>query len=78
MARRNPGLSGRVARWKTGFYRIALGAGVPIVLGFLDFARREGGFLETFEPSGDLERDLACIRSRYRGIKGRYPEQSIY
>lgn len=68
---------GPVARWRSGFYRIAEGAGVPIVLGFLDFYRREGGYLDTFEPSGDLERDLAEIRSAYRGIEGKYPAQSV-
>jgi len=66
-----------VEKWKTGFYHIAVGAGLPIVLGFLDFTRREGGYLETFMPSGDLERDLAEIRARYKGIEGKYPEQSV-
>ena len=67
-----------VEKWKTGFYHIAAGAGVPIVLGFLDYARREGGYLDTFLPSGDLRRDLEAIRAAYRGIKGRYPTQSVY
>jgi len=67
-----------VEQWKTGFYHIALGAGVPIVLGFLDFARREGGYLKTFTPTGNLERDLYQIRAEYRGIQGKYPEQSVY
>ncbi len=68
----------RVDRWRTGFYYMAQGAGVPIVLGFLDFARREGGYLETFEPGGDIDADLAYIQSRYRGIRGKHPEQSAY
>ena len=67
-----------VNSWKTGFYHMAVGAGVPIVLGFLDFEHREGGYLKTFSASGDLERDLASIRHEYRGIKGKYPEQSVY
>ncbi len=67
-----------VEEWKSGFYHIALGAGIPIVLGFLDFARREGGYLDTFYPTGDYERDLRQIQSRYRGIQGLYPEQSVY
>ena len=50
-----------VEKWKSGFYHIAVGAGLPIVLGFLDFARREGGYLNTFLPSGELERDLAAL-----------------
>ena len=67
-----------VQQWKTGFYHIAVGAGLPIVLGFLDFARREGGYLNTFVPIGDLDRDLQEIKVQYQGIKGKYPEQSEY
>ena len=65
-----------VDRWKTGFYHIALGAGVPIVLGFLDFAKKEGGYLGSFQPSGDLESDLAAMAAAYAGIQGKYPHQS--
>ncbi len=67
-----------VDEWRTGFYHIAVGAGVPIVLGFLDFARREGGYLDTFYPRGDIESDLPLIKAQYRGIRGLYPEQSVY
>ena len=67
-----------VDAWKTGFYHIAVGAGVPIVLGFLDFSRREGGYLDTFYPCGDIERDLPLIQAQYRGIQGLYPEQSAH
>jgi len=67
-----------VREWKTGFYHIALGADVPIVLGFLDFTRREAGYLRTFIPSGELSRDLQEIQAEYRGIQGKYPEQSAY
>lgn len=67
----------QVEKWKTGFYHIAAGAGLPIVLGFLDFTRREGGYLETFTPTGNFERDLVEIRARYQGIEGKYPEQSV-
>lgn len=56
-----------VETWNTGFYHIATGAGVPIVLGFLDFTKREGGYLVTCYPGGDIESDFAEIRSRYRG-----------
>lgn len=67
-----------VERWKSGFYHIAAGARIPIVLGYLDFSRREGGYLKSLRPSGDFERDLEVIRAEYRGIKGKYPEQSVY
>jgi len=31
----------RVDKWKTGFYYVALGAKVPIALGYLDYAKKE-------------------------------------
>lgn len=65
-----------VQQWKTGFYHIAAGAGVPIVLGFLDFEKKQGGYLQSFFPSGDVERDIALIQAEYAGIRGKYPDQS--
>lgn len=65
-----------VHQWKTGFYHIAAGAGVPIVPGFLDFDKKEAGYLDSFSPSGDVDRDMALIQAEYAGIKGKYPDQS--
>lgn len=64
----------KVARWKTGFYHIAVGANVPIVLGALDFGRRRIVFGPVFTPSGDMERDIADIQAHYRQFTGRNPE----
>ncbi len=58
-------------KWKTGFYHIAVGAKVPLGLGFLDFAKKEGGFLGTFYPSGDIETDLPLIQKYYEGVQGK-------
>lgn len=63
-----------VDRWKTGFYRIALGAGVPIALGVIDFGNRELRVDSVFHPTGDMESDLKAIRSRYLGVQGKRPE----
>lgn len=69
------GTRSRVAKWKTGFYYIAQGAGVPILLGFADYARKLGGFGPLVQPTGDIETDMAAIRTFYQGIAGRFPEQ---
>jgi len=66
----------RVESWKSGFYHIARGAGVPIALGFLDYDRKVGGFGPLFQPTGDIERDMAVIRDFYRPIAGKYPAQT--
>jgi 1-acyl-sn-glycerol-3-phosphate acyltransferase len=62
--------------WKTGFYYIALGARVPIVLGFIDYERKRVGFGPLFEPTGDLEADLKIIRSFYADKIGKQPEKT--
>ena len=68
----------KVQYWKTGFYHIAYGAGVPIALGFLDYSRKVGGFGPLFHPSGDIARDMAAIQAFYRPISGRYPTQESH
>jgi 1-acyl-sn-glycerol-3-phosphate acyltransferase len=60
-----------VARWKSGFYRIAVGAGVPIVPGYFDNGRRLVGFGNAFHPSGDAEADIAALRAFYAPIPRR-------
>mgnify|MGYP000844259287 CR=1 FL=1 len=66
----------KVKAWKTGFYHIALGAGVPIALGYLDYGRRRGGVMGFFHPTGDYEADVRAIQERYRHITPKYPELS--
>jgi 1-acyl-sn-glycerol-3-phosphate acyltransferase len=68
------GTRGTVTHWRTGFYYIALGAHVPIALGFLDFKRKAGGIGGLFTPSGDIDVDMAEIRRFYAGITGRRPQ----
>lgn len=62
------GTRASVTRWKTGFYNIAVGAGVPIALGFLDYRRKIGGIAGTFYPTGDIDADMTVIRTFYEGI----------
>ncbi len=61
--------------WKSGFYHIARKAEVPIVLSFLDYERKVGGFGPEILPSGDLRADMKVIRDFYADKKGRYPER---
>ncbi len=68
------GTRGRAQRWRTGFYHIARGAGVPIVCGFIDFGRKRAGFGPVLTPSGEIEVDMAEIRDFYRDIEGRHPQ----
>jgi len=61
------------AHWKSGFYRIALAARVPIVLGFLDSDRKRGGLGPELIPTGDVREDMNEIRAFYANVRGKYP-----
>ena len=62
-------------RWKTGFYHIAQGAGLPIQLAFMDYPSRRMGLGPVFQPTGDIEQDMAAIKAFYAPMRGRNPGQ---
>ena len=66
----------KVMYWKTGFYHIARGANVPIVLGYLDYRRRIGGIGPVFHPTGNIKADMKIIQDFYADIEGKYPKQA--
>ncbi|MEI7563195.1 MAG: 1-acyl-sn-glycerol-3-phosphate acyltransferase [bacterium] len=62
--------------WKRGFYRIAEDAKVPLLLGFLDYKKKEVGFMQdpVFEATGDYQKDLQKIYARYKDVHAKYPK----
>ena len=69
------GTRSKARYWKTGFYYIALGANVPIVMAYMDYARKESGLGPVFEPTGNIEADMATIQAFYAPFKGKNPDQ---
>jgi 1-acyl-sn-glycerol-3-phosphate acyltransferase len=67
------GTRSRTDYWKSGFYHIAVEAGVPIALGYIDFGRKMLGIGGSFMPSGDINADMEIIREFYRGKTGKRP-----
>ncbi len=59
--------------WKSGFYRIAEEAQVPIVCGYLDYARKRAGIGLVFVPSGNVREDMDRVRAFYGDMRGRHP-----
>jgi 1-acyl-sn-glycerol-3-phosphate acyltransferase len=59
------GTRSRAAQWKSGFYRIALGAEVPVVPGYLDYARKRCGLGPAMTMTGDVHADMDRIRAFY-------------
>ena len=64
----------RVPQWKTGFYHIALAAGVPIVPVSFDYARKTIGIEPPMAASGDEESDFSYLLSRFRPEMARHPD----
>lgn len=56
--------------WRSGFYRIAEAARVPILPIVFDGGRRAIRLLAAFQPSGDYESDLARLQALYEGVRG--------
>lgn len=61
--------------WKSGFYHIAHGAGVPLVISVLDYGTKTVNLAAVVTPSGDYEADLALIRAHYLGATGKHAEK---
>lgn len=55
-------------KWKSGFWHMAVKAGVPIIPFILDFGRKELRITPAFYPTGDQETDMAALISIYKGI----------
>ncbi|MGQ0708577.1 MAG: 1-acyl-sn-glycerol-3-phosphate acyltransferase [Rhodoferax sp.] len=56
--------------WRSGFYQVALGARVPLLLVRLDYSRKRVDATTVLEVSGDRVRDIAAIAAAYAGVRG--------
>ena len=66
------------ADWKKGFYYIALGAKIPILLYGVDYEKKQIVCTQTFIPSGDIEHDMPLIKDYFKSFKGKKPENFAY
>lgn len=62
--------------WKSGFYRIAMSAKVPVIAGVIDYPKREVGFIGAVNMSGDESTDIAAIATLYVGRQGHTPAKT--
>jgi 1-acyl-sn-glycerol-3-phosphate acyltransferase len=68
------GTRARAEYWKSGFYYIAKGAGVPVGLGYLDYGKKRCGVGAFIVPSDDVRADMDRIRAFYAGVTAKYPD----
>ncbi|MBS0481842.1 MAG: 1-acyl-sn-glycerol-3-phosphate acyltransferase [Proteobacteria bacterium] len=71
------GTRGAITGWRSGFYHIALGAGVPIIPAWVDNAGMRGGVGPAIMPSGDFAADLKRIAEYYRSVLPDQPKLAV-
>ena len=65
----------KVAKWKTGFYYIAKGANVPIVMATLDFGNKQIKISKAYTLTEDMDTDFKHFHAFFSDVKGKNPEQ---
>src|SRR5262249_13356070 len=65
----------KVERWKSGFYRIAQGASLPIFPIAFDYSVRAVRLNPPFTPTGDYDVDLAALQSYFSSRMAFYPDR---
>lgn len=63
-----------VPAWRTGFYYIALEAGVPIVFAAMDYGKKQVRLSKPFYPTGHYAVDVESYHAFFRGVRGKIPE----
>ena len=71
------GTRGTVRAWKTGFYHIAMGAKVPMVVGMMDYATKTGGLGPAIWPTGDYVADMKMVAEVYAKVTPKYPANGM-
>ena len=69
------GTRSKTRHWKTGFYYIAQSAQVPIIMAYMDYSTKRSGMGPLFEPTGDIEAEMARIKAFYQPFKGKNADQ---
>jgi 1-acyl-sn-glycerol-3-phosphate acyltransferase len=66
-----------IARWKKGFYHIAVGAGIPIGVGYLDYKTKTYGIGRFIHPTGNFLHDFSEALEVYAGKMGKHPQRFL-
>jgi 1-acyl-sn-glycerol-3-phosphate acyltransferase len=69
------GTRARAPYWKSGFYHVARGAGVPILCAYLDYRARVGGIGLALTPTQSVGADMDRIRAFYADKQAKFPAQ---
>ena len=64
----------KVKNWKRGFYDIVKGSHVPLAVGCIDYGKKQIGIIKMFEITGDYNKDIHEIKTLYKDVRARYPQ----
>ena len=64
-----------ITRWRKGFYFIAQKARVPILVGKIDYLKKEMGVVKIFNITGDFESDMKEINKYYKDANPKFPKK---
>ena len=69
------GQMARTDHWKKGFYYMANKANVPIVVGYMDYKKKEMGIKGVIYNTDDVGETMRQICAMYKDVSGKYPEK---
>ena len=69
------GTRGKLNKWKTGFYFVAQGAKVPIVMVGFDYQKKSITVAKPYHVTGNLKEDFYNFHNYYKNIKAKHPEK---
>ncbi len=67
------GTRSKVTKWKTGFYHVAVAAGIPICLAYADYKTKVAGIAKVIYPT-NFEKDMKEIMAFYKTVTPKFPE----
>ncbi len=67
----------KMTKWNKGFYYMALKANVPIVVGYLDYKKKELGLKGVIDDIQDYNSVMKQINIMYKNVSGKNPERFV-
>jgi 1-acyl-sn-glycerol-3-phosphate acyltransferase len=71
------GTRGQSAKWRTGFYHVAQGAGIPIFLAKVDYRLKEAGVFHSYQLTDNKEDDILAMQASYKNVYGKFPDKQF-
>ncbi|WP_206483941.1 1-acyl-sn-glycerol-3-phosphate acyltransferase [Thalassotalea sp. G2M2-11] len=71
------GTRGKAQKWKTGFYHVAQGCGIPIFLAKVDYLLKEAGVFHSYQLTDNKDDDISAMQASYKRVAGKYTDKQF-